>query len=224
VARTRTTLTNRVVPDRWQDGRYGAPTGLTPGVARRGQFRGQNRGQVDTTDDHSDDAVEPNSTEEHPGLPGCGPGGRGFESRRSPSGKSLQTGQIQARPEGRSEADGDKTGTKPRHLFRAFHTHLVRIVQSRVHTSPAIVDDACSFAWARPRIALDHERRQRGLLVVCVLRGGMSAESPGATPVRGCRRGGAQGGSARAGSGVGAAARACGRAGCCRSRTRGRCG
>jgi len=40
---------------------------------------------VSTTEDGSNRAAEPNQPEEDRTLPGCGPGGRGFESRRSPS-------------------------------------------------------------------------------------------------------------------------------------------
>jgi RNA polymerase sigma factor (sigma-70 family) len=40
---------------------------------------------VNTTDDDSNDVLEPNEHPDEPTLPGCGPGGRGFESRRSPS-------------------------------------------------------------------------------------------------------------------------------------------
>jgi hypothetical protein len=40
---------------------------------------------VGAVDDDSNRAVEPNQPSAQPDLPGCGPGGRGFESRRSPS-------------------------------------------------------------------------------------------------------------------------------------------
>ena len=48
---------------------------------------------MDTTDDNSNGFTEPENNSEAPELPGCGPGGRGFESRRSPS-KSLQIDEI----------------------------------------------------------------------------------------------------------------------------------
>src|ERR671912_605729 len=35
--------------------------------------------------DNSNGSTEPENNSEAPELPGCGPGGRGFESRRSPS-------------------------------------------------------------------------------------------------------------------------------------------
>ena len=44
----------------------------------------------------TDRAVEPNGDPEAPALPGCGPGGRGFESRRSPLTNSLHSGTIGA--------------------------------------------------------------------------------------------------------------------------------
>jgi hypothetical protein len=38
---------------------------------------------VDATEDHSNEAVEPDEHSEHPGLPGCGPGGQGRRRRRA---------------------------------------------------------------------------------------------------------------------------------------------
>jgi hypothetical protein len=48
------------------------------------KFRGQKGAQVDDIESNSNDVREPNPTPEQPDLPGWGPGGRGFESRRSP--------------------------------------------------------------------------------------------------------------------------------------------
>ena len=67
---------------------------------------------MSTTEDDSNRAAGPNPPGEHPILPGCGPGGRGFESRRSPLKKSLQSGTIGRSPESPETADGLQTGAK----------------------------------------------------------------------------------------------------------------
>jgi hypothetical protein len=64
-----------------------------------GQIRGQIGGQVDPTESNSNGSTEPNQDPEVPDLPGCGPGGRGFESRRSPSSSSLQIAGFRASSE-----------------------------------------------------------------------------------------------------------------------------
>src|SRR4051794_36571231 len=46
------------------------------------------REQVDATENNSNGSTEPNSALMKGDLPGCGLGGRGFESRRSPHTKS----------------------------------------------------------------------------------------------------------------------------------------
>jgi RNA polymerase sigma factor (sigma-70 family) len=52
-------------------------------------------------------------------------------------------------------------------LFREFDRDLRRIVQSRVRTSPDIVDDACAFAWsAFMRYQPDRNRAWRAWMVV----------------------------------------------------------
>jgi DNA-directed RNA polymerase specialized sigma24 family protein len=60
------------------------------GVRRRwrGQIRGQIGAQVDPTETNSNGSSERDRDEDQRDLPGCGPGGRGFESRRSPSSSS----------------------------------------------------------------------------------------------------------------------------------------
>ena len=103
-------------------------------------------------------------------MPGCGPGGRGFESRRSPLRNSLQSGTIGRSQEGAQSATGSNSGSnlgseqgsnegsddppsQPQllgdeaELFQRFHRRLTRIVQGLVKTSPDIVDDACNYAW-----------------------------------------------------------------------------
>src|SRR3954453_1981363 len=52
-------------------------------------------------------------------------------------------------------------------LFRQFHATLRRIVNSRVNTSPDIVEEACAFAWqAFMRYQPDRNRAWRAWMVV----------------------------------------------------------
>jgi hypothetical protein len=107
----------------------------------------------------------------HPALPGCGPGGRGFESRRSPlevpanrhvAGVStgveradgVQTGSLSSATTSSAEADEDPPGLAgPRsrggdeaELYERFNPRLIALVRGLVNTSPDIVEDACAFA------------------------------------------------------------------------------
>jgi RNA polymerase sigma factor (sigma-70 family) len=67
---------------------------------------------------------------------------------------------------GRSPLQGDEAD-----LFREFHPQLLRIVQSRVNTSPTIADDACSFAWAQfLRHQPDRHGHWRGWLITTAVR------------------------------------------------------
>ena len=101
----------------------------------------------------------------------CGPGGRGFESRRSPLVKSLVSADSAGNRTGRSSATGTDTGTDARastsgnavegggdeppirfrgdelDLYGEFHVELTKTVASRVHASWEVVEDSCSFAW-----------------------------------------------------------------------------
>jgi len=117
---------------------------------------------VDTTEEDSNRVVDPNQGLDQPDLPGCGPGGRGFESRRSPLRDSLQTGGFAAPPGSSSEATGVNSGSNlsseqelegsdepperrplgdETELFRQYDRPLRRMVQRIVNTSPDIVDD-----------------------------------------------------------------------------------
>ena len=130
---------------------------------------------MSATEDDSNDAVEPNHAQEEPTEPGCGPGGRGFESRRSPlkspanfntnfqgvtarSGDGVQTGSKVSSEIGSEESDEDPPSTVAEQLagrlrgdeadlFLAFNRRLVRTTQFRGNTSPDTADDACAFAW-----------------------------------------------------------------------------
>ena len=149
---------------------------------------------MNTTDDDSNRAVEPNQAPTHPDLPGGGPGGRGFESRRSPLTNSLQSGTIGRSQEAAPDATGSNSGSnlgseqgssegsedpppRPRlrgdesELFRSFHGKLRRAVRRLVDTSPDIVDDACNFAWMEfIRCQPDRERSWRSWLITVAQR------------------------------------------------------
>ena len=66
---------------------------------------------MSTTDDDSNRATEPNLGPAQPDLPGCGPGGRGFESRRSPLTNSLQSGTIGRSQEAALGGPGSNSGS-----------------------------------------------------------------------------------------------------------------
>ena len=147
---------------------------------------------MSATEDDSNDAVEPNHAPEDPAVPGCGPGGRGFESRRSPlespanahtsfqgvdagSRDGVQTGSKLSSEIASEDAGDDPPSTVAEQLagrlvgdeaelFLGFHRQLVRTIQHRVNTSPEIVDDACAFAWIRfMYLQPDRERNWRWL-------------------------------------------------------------
>jgi hypothetical protein len=106
-------------------------------------------------------------------LSGCGPGGRGFESPRSPSSSSLQIAGLDRRSEPPFTAAGTHSGTDARastagtrdidagdepplrlrgyelDLYAKFHFKLLGIVTSEVHASREDIEDGCAFAWAQ---------------------------------------------------------------------------
>jgi hypothetical protein len=118
---------------------------------------------VSTTEDDSNRATERNHEPSQPDLPGCGPGGRGFESRRSPLRDSCKVAQSAA-PRKALRTD---RGPRPRllgdetELFQSFHRRLTRIVQRLVNTSPDIVDDVCDYAGIVGRLRTGCGRRLR---------------------------------------------------------------
>ena len=126
---------------------------------------------MDTTDDNSNGSTGPENHSEAPELPGCGPGGRGFESRRSPLNNPLQTGDfaldhnLPESPTGTdsgtdahttttgttAERGGDEPpirfrGDEPE-LYLAFNPELVKLIEHDVRAAPEDIEDACSFAW-----------------------------------------------------------------------------
>ena len=128
-------------------------------------------------------------------LPGCGPGGRGFESRRSPSGASLQAqgfrleadrpvprrGQKrgplsrQLPPGSTSNPGGDEPPLRLRgdelDLYGEFHAELWRTIRATVRAPIETIDDACSFAWMQfLRDQPDRDASWRGWLVTTAQR------------------------------------------------------
>jgi hypothetical protein len=99
--------------------------------------------------------------------PGRGPGGRGFESRRSPLVKSLVSADSADNRTGRSSATGtdahastsgsavDAAGDEPPIRFRGdeldlyaeFHFELLQKISRNVRATPEAVEDACAHAW-----------------------------------------------------------------------------
>ena len=126
---------------------------------------------MDTTDDNSNGFTGPENHSEAPELPGCGPGGRGFESRRSPLNNPLQAGDFALDhnlPESPTGTDSgtdahttttgttaDSGGAEPPIRFRgdepelylAFNPELVKLIEHDVRAAPEDIEDACSFAW-----------------------------------------------------------------------------
>ena len=107
-----------------------------------------------------------------------GPGGRGFESRRSPLVKSLVSADAAGNRTGRSSTTGtdahastsgnaiEEGGDEPPIRFRGdeldlsaeFHFAVVMKVQRAVVTPPEVVADACSYAWVE---FLKHQPERR---------------------------------------------------------------
>src|SRR4051794_11763197 len=100
-----------------------------------------------------------------------GPGGRGFESSRSPSSKSLQTQGLRFAADRSVLRDGDRLGTVSQEatagttadpgsdeppirflgdepeLYLAYNTKLVKTLGANVRGATEDMEDACAFAW-----------------------------------------------------------------------------
>jgi len=72
---SRTRLSRVVRPDRGPPARQ---------LARCGLIRGLKLNERDSASQHLEPLCKRDSTRQHPAPASCGPGGRGFESRRSP--------------------------------------------------------------------------------------------------------------------------------------------
>ena len=122
-------------------------------------------------------------------MPGCGPGGRGFESRRSPLKDALQTGTFRGSSESpfrdhgvnsgtdahattpgtRADGEGDEPPLRLRgdegSLFAAHADQLLKKVAENVTASREDVEDACNFAWLQfLRCQPDRDREWQGWL------------------------------------------------------------
>ena len=123
-------------------------------------------------------------------APGCGPGGRGFESRRSPLSEPPAKRVCSQRAEQPKSAHGDRFGDRcasnypgttenevggdeppirfrgdEADLYLAHNDQLVRDITRAVTAHPADIEDACAFAWVQFfRYQPDRERNWQGWL------------------------------------------------------------
>ncbi len=126
---------------------------------------------MDPTESNSNGSGERDLNEDQRDLPGCGPGGRGFESRRSTSSTSPRVAGFGGRSEppftaartdsgtdARSTTAGtasDEAGDEPPlrlrgdepELYLEFNHRLIRMVRAAVRAPLDDIEDAYAMAW-----------------------------------------------------------------------------